>query len=75
MNMATYALFLMVYEVDAVQYQTTILMESPLKCQEAIITSNQFYEFTNGVAAWCEPTEVIRPVKRPKIRPTKNVSP
>jgi len=54
MNMATYALFLMVYEVDAVQYQTTILMESPLKCQEAIITSNQFYEFTNGVAAWCE---------------------
>ena len=74
MNMATYALFLMVSEVDAVQYQTTILMESPLKCQEAIITSNQFYEFTGGVAAWCEPTEVIRPVKRPKIRPTKEVN-
>jgi len=74
MNMATYALFLMVYEVDAVQYQTTILMESPLKCQEAIISSNQFYEFTGGVAAWCEPTEVIRPVKRPKIRPTKEVN-
>ena len=71
MNMATYTLFLMVYEVDAVQYQTTILMESPLKCQEAIISSNQFYEFTGGVAAWCEPTEVIRPLKRPKIRPTK----
>ena len=70
MNMATYALFLMVYEVDAVQYQTTILMENNLKCQEAIITSNQFYEFANGIAAWCEPTEVIRPVKRPKIRPT-----
>ena len=74
MNMATYALFLMVYEVDAVQYQTTILMESPLKCQEAIITSNQFYEFTNGIAAWCEPTEVIRPVKRPKLRPTIEVN-
>tara|TARA_Y100001937_G_scaffold62042_1_gene85089 strand:+ start:102 stop:245 length:144 start_codon:yes stop_codon:yes gene_type:complete len=40
-------------------------------CLEAIITSNEFYEFTGGVAAWCEPTEVIRPVKRPKIRPTK----
>ena len=74
MNMATYALFLMVYEVDAVQYQTTILMESPLKCQEAIITSNQFYEFTNGVAAWCEPTEIFRPVTRPKIRPTIEVN-
>tara|TARA_R100000655_G_scaffold53283_2_gene91206 strand:+ start:1214 stop:1438 length:225 start_codon:yes stop_codon:yes gene_type:complete len=74
MNMATYALFLMVYEVDAVQYQTTILMENNLKCQEAIITSNQFYEFTNGVAAWCEPTEILRPVKRPKIRPTKEVN-
>ena len=74
MNMATYALFLMVYEVDAVQYQTTILMENHLKCQEAIITSNQFYEFTNGVAAWCEPTEILRPVKRPKIRPTIEVN-
>ena len=74
MNMATYALFLMIYEVDAMQYQSTILMESPLKCQEAIITSNQFYEFANGVAAWCEPTEVIRPVKRPKIRPKKEVN-
>ena len=74
MNMATYALFLMVYEVDAVQYQTTILMESPLKCQEAIITSNQFYEFTGGVAAWCEETNLFRPTQRPKIRPTKEVN-
>lgn len=74
MNMATYALFLMVYEVDAVQYQTIILMESHFKCQEAIISSNQFYEFTNGVAAWCEPTEILRPLKRPKIRPTIEVN-
>ena len=74
MTNATYALFLMLYEVDSVQYQTTILMESPLKCQEAIITSNQFYEFNNGVAAWCEPTEILRPVKRPKIRPMKEVN-
>ena len=70
MNSAYYALFLMLYEVDSVQYQTTILMESHFKCQEAIISSNQFYEFNNGVAAWCEPTEILRPVKRPKIRPT-----
>ena len=74
MNSAYYALFLMLYEVDSVQYQTTILMESHFKCQEAIISSNQFYEFNNGVAAWCEPTEILRPVKRPKIRPTKEVN-
>ena len=74
MTNATYALFFMLYEVDSVQYQTTILMESHFKCQEAIIASNQFYEFNNGIAAWCEPTEIFRPVTRPKTRPTKEVN-
>jgi len=66
-----YALFFMIYSVDNVEYQSTVLMRNYETCLEAIITSNEFYEFTGGVAAWCEPTEVIRPVKRPKIRPTK----
>ncbi len=69
--MTKYALFFMIYSVDNVEYQSTVLMRNYETCLEAIITSNEFYEFTGGVAAWCEPTEVIRPVKRPKIRPTK----
>ena len=69
--MTKYALFFMIYSVDNVEYKSTVLMRNYETCLEAIITSNEFYEFTGGVAAWCEPTEVIRPVKRPKIRPTK----
>jgi len=69
-----YALFFMVYSVDNVEYQSTVLMRNYETCLEAIITSNEFYEFTGGVAAWCEETNLFRPVKRPKIRPTKEVN-
>jgi hypothetical protein len=64
----------MIYSIDNVEYQSTVLMRNYETCLEAIIISNQFYEFTNGIAAWCEPTEILRPVKRPKIRPIKEVN-
>jgi len=72
--MTKYALFFMIYSIDNVEYQSTVLMRNYETCLEAIITSNEFYETSNGVQAWCEETNLFRPTQRPKLRPTKEVN-
>jgi len=64
----------MIYSVDNVEYKSTVLMRNYETCLEAIITSNEFYEFTGGVAAWCEETNLFRPTQRPKLKPMKEVN-